>query len=124
MSAGNPWDEPGPPRQPPPVEVRGSYEPRRSSGAETAAGYGGQVTEVAAESGQAIWSQDVSSYEGLAVDVENVYVAGAGSELTALSRQTESPAFVVPPPPQAARLQTIVARDKRSRFDLPKCTTR
>ena len=52
------------------------------------AGYGGQVTEVAAESGQAIWSQDVSSYEGLAVDVENVYVAGAGSELTALSRQT------------------------------------
>ena len=51
-------------------------------------GYRGQLTAVAAESGQALWSQDVRSYEGLAVDLENVYVSGAGSELTALSRQS------------------------------------
>jgi outer membrane protein assembly factor BamB len=49
-------------------------------------GYGGQVTAVAAESGQALWSQDLRSYEGLAVDLENVYISGAGSELTALAR--------------------------------------
>lgn len=50
-------------------------------------GYRGQLTSVAAESGQALWSQDVQSYEGLAVDLENVYVSGATSALTALSRQ-------------------------------------
>lgn len=49
-------------------------------------GYRGQLSAVAAESGQSLWSQDARSYEGLAVDLENVYVSGAGSELTALSR--------------------------------------
>lgn len=49
-------------------------------------GYRGQLTAVAAESGQALWTQDARSYEGLAVDLENVYVSGAGSELVALSR--------------------------------------
>lgn len=49
-------------------------------------GYRGQLTAVAAESGQSLWSQDARSYEGLAVDLQNVYVSGAGSELTALSR--------------------------------------
>lgn len=50
-------------------------------------GYRGQLTSVAAESGQTLWSQDVQSYEGLAVDLQNVYVSGASSELMALSRQ-------------------------------------
>ncbi|MEO8445353.1 MAG: outer membrane protein assembly factor BamB [Gammaproteobacteria bacterium] len=50
-------------------------------------GYRGQLSAVAAESGQALWSQDVQSYEGLAVDLQNVYVSGATSEITALSRQ-------------------------------------
>jgi outer membrane protein assembly factor BamB len=50
-------------------------------------GYRGQLTSVAAESGQTLWSQDVQSYEGLAVDLQNVYVSGAGSELMALLRQ-------------------------------------
>jgi len=53
-------------------------------------GYRGQLSAVAAESGQSLWSQDARSYEGLAVDLENVYVSGAGSELTALSRVTGS----------------------------------
>jgi outer membrane protein assembly factor BamB len=50
-------------------------------------GYRGQLAAVAAESGQVLWSQDVPSYEGLAVDLQNVYVSGSGSELTAVSRQ-------------------------------------
>ncbi len=49
-------------------------------------GYGGQLNAVAAESGQALWSQEVSSYEGLAVDFDNVYVSGATSDLMALNR--------------------------------------
>lgn len=53
-------------------------------------GYRGQLTAVAAESGQSLWSQDARSYEGLAVDLENVYVSGAASELTALSRVSGS----------------------------------
>ena len=55
-----------------------------------AVGYRGQLTSVAVESGQALWSQDVRSYVGLAVDLQNVYVAGPNSELMALSRQTGS----------------------------------
>ncbi len=51
-------------------------------------GYRGQLSAVAAESGQVLWSQDVPSYEGLAVDMENVYVSGSDSTLAALNRQT------------------------------------
>jgi len=51
-------------------------------------GYRGQLASVAAESGQVMWSRDVRSYEGLSVDLQNVYVSGAESELTAMSRQT------------------------------------
>jgi outer membrane protein assembly factor BamB len=53
-------------------------------------GYRGQLASVAAESGQVMWSRDVRSYEGLSVDLQNVYVSGADSELTAMSRQTGS----------------------------------
>ncbi|MBL8199388.1 MAG: outer membrane protein assembly factor BamB [Chromatiales bacterium] len=53
-------------------------------------GYRGQLTAVAAESGQLLWSQDARSYEGLAVDLQNVYVSGAGGELSALSRVSGS----------------------------------
>ncbi|MEZ5565369.1 MAG: outer membrane protein assembly factor BamB [Gammaproteobacteria bacterium] len=56
-------------------------------------GYRGQVSAVAAESGQALWSQDVPSYEGLAVDLQNVYVSGSHSELFALSRHTGTEAW-------------------------------
>jgi len=51
-------------------------------------GYRGQLAAVAAESGQVLWSRDVRSYEGLSVDLQNVYVSGADSDLWAMSRQT------------------------------------
>ncbi|MDP2323073.1 MAG: outer membrane protein assembly factor BamB [Gammaproteobacteria bacterium] len=53
-------------------------------------GYRGQLASVAAESGQVMWSRDVRSYEGLTVDLQNVYVSGASSELSGMSRQTGS----------------------------------
>ena len=53
-------------------------------------GYRGQLTAVAAESGQTLWAEDAQSYEGLAVDLQNVYVSGAKSELMALSREAGS----------------------------------
>lgn len=51
-------------------------------------GYRGQLTAVAAESGQTLWSQDIQSYEGLAVDMDKVYVSDSLSEVVALARQT------------------------------------
>ena len=63
----------------------------RTSGEDVyAVGYHGQLTAVAAESGQTLWSQDIQSYDGLAVDLQNVYVSGDSSELLALSRQAGS----------------------------------
>ena len=53
-------------------------------------GYRGQLTSVAAESGQTLWAEDAQSYEGLAVDLQNVYVSGASSQLMALSREAGS----------------------------------
>ncbi len=53
-------------------------------------GYRGQLASVAAESGQVLWSRDVRSYEGLSVDLQNVYVSGADSDLSAMVRQTGS----------------------------------
>lgn len=53
-------------------------------------GYHGQLTAVAAESGQTLWSQDVPSYDGLAVDLQNVYVSSDSSDLLAVSRQAGS----------------------------------
>ncbi len=47
----------------------------------------GKVVSVALESGQPLWTQDVRSHEGLAVDIQNVYVAGSASELVAFTRQ-------------------------------------
>jgi len=55
-----------------------------------AVGYHGQLTAVAAESGQTLWSQDVPSYDGLAVDLQNVYVSSDSSDLLAVSRQAGS----------------------------------
>lgn len=49
-------------------------------------GYQGSTTAAALESGQTLWAQDVQSYDGLTVDLDNIYVAGAGGDLYALSR--------------------------------------
>lgn len=51
-------------------------------------GYRGQLSSVAAESGQVMWSQETPSYDGLAVDLQNVYVSGSDGTLVALNRHT------------------------------------
>ncbi|MGI9309862.1 MAG: outer membrane protein assembly factor BamB [Gammaproteobacteria bacterium] len=52
-----------------------------------AVGYQGQVGAVAIESGQLIWSRELSSYSGLSADLSNLYVSGQQSEVYALTRQ-------------------------------------
>jgi outer membrane protein assembly factor BamB len=51
-----------------------------------AVGYQGQLGAIAIESGQLLWSREMSSYAGLAVDVNNIYVSNQRSEVVALSR--------------------------------------
>ena len=51
-----------------------------------AAGYQGRIGAVALESGQLLWSRELSTYSGLAVDVSSIYVTDQRSELVAISR--------------------------------------
>jgi len=48
-----------------------------------AAGYQGRVVALAAESGQILWSREMSTYAGLAADWDNIYVVGDQGELIA-----------------------------------------
>ncbi len=52
-----------------------------------AAGYQGRIAAVAAESGQVLWNREISSYEGVSADWNNVYTATADGEVVALSRR-------------------------------------
>jgi outer membrane protein assembly factor BamB len=51
------------------------------------AGYQGGVSSLALESGQILWTRDISSHSGIAVDFNNLYVSGKGSDLHAITRQ-------------------------------------
>ncbi len=51
-------------------------------------GYQGQIASMALESGQVLWSREVSTYSGIAADLLNVYVANATGEMVALSRRS------------------------------------
>jgi len=51
-----------------------------------AAGYQGLVSSVAAESGQILWSREISTYEGIAADWNSVYTVKDDGELIALTR--------------------------------------
>jgi len=51
-----------------------------------AVGYQGRLGAIAIESGQLLWSRELSSYSGLAVDFKALYVANERSEIVALSR--------------------------------------
>ena len=51
-----------------------------------AIGYQGRVGAIAIESGRLLWTRELSSYSGLALDVGNIYVTDQYSELVALSR--------------------------------------
>jgi len=51
-----------------------------------AVGYQGSIGAIALESGQLLWSREMSSDSGLAVDFRNIYVADQRSELVAMSQ--------------------------------------
>ena len=53
-----------------------------------AVGYQGRVASVAIESGQLLWSRELSSYAGLAADFNNLYISGQNSELVAVARRS------------------------------------
>jgi outer membrane protein assembly factor BamB len=53
-----------------------------------ASGYQGSIASIAAESGQLLWSRDISSYEGVAADWNNLYTVTDGGEIIAMTRRT------------------------------------
>jgi len=53
-----------------------------------AVGYQGSLTALAAESGQVLWTKDISSYNGMSADFINLYVSGDDSELFAVARRS------------------------------------
>ena len=52
------------------------------------AGYQGRAAMLALDSGQIWWTRDVSSYRGVDVDDEQMYVSTSSGELVALKRRT------------------------------------
>jgi outer membrane protein assembly factor BamB len=52
-----------------------------------AAGYQGRLASLAAESGQTLWAQEISSYEGVSADWNSVYTVTDNGVLIALSRR-------------------------------------
>ncbi len=53
-----------------------------------ASGYQGRIASLAAESGQVLWARELSSYEGVAADWNNVYSTLDNGELIALNRRS------------------------------------
>jgi len=51
-----------------------------------AAGYQGRVASIAAESGQVLWSREISSHVGMAADWNSVYTVREDGEIIALTR--------------------------------------
>jgi outer membrane protein assembly factor BamB len=52
-----------------------------------ASGYHGRVASLAAESGQVLWAREISTYAGIGVDWNNVYVVSDDGEVIALLRR-------------------------------------
>ena len=50
--------------------------------------YQGHVAALSLHTGEVIWTRDVSSYAGIAVDAKNVYVTDDASDVWALDRRT------------------------------------
>jgi len=55
-----------------------------------AVGYQGRVAMLARESGQIWWGRDLSSYRGLAIDDDQIYVATSEGDVVALRRRDGS----------------------------------
>ena len=53
-----------------------------------ASGYQGSVAALASESGQVLWSREVSSYEGVSADWNNLYTVTDEGEVVALTRRS------------------------------------
>ena len=53
-----------------------------------ASGYQGRIASLAAESGQVLWARELSSYEGVSADWNNVYSTLDNGELVALNRRS------------------------------------
>lgn len=53
-----------------------------------AAGYQGRIAGLAAESGQVLWSRELSTQSGLAADWNSLYTSRDGGEIVALARGT------------------------------------
>jgi outer membrane protein assembly factor BamB len=53
-----------------------------------AVGYQGSLGAIAIESGQLLWTREISSYSGLAIDIRTIYVSDQRSELVAVSRSS------------------------------------
>ena len=53
-----------------------------------ASGYQGRIASLAAESGQVLWAREISTYEGLSADWNNVYSTLDNGELVALNRRS------------------------------------
>lgn len=52
-----------------------------------AVAYNGRIARLARDSGQIVWSRELSSYRGMAVDADAVYVSDAGGEVVRLDRR-------------------------------------
>lgn len=55
-----------------------------------ASGYHGRLASLAAESGQVLWAREISSYEGVSADWNNVYTVRDNGEIISLIRQDGS----------------------------------
>lgn len=55
-----------------------------------AAGYQGRIASLAAESGQILWTRELSTYVGVSADWNSIYTTLENGELVALNRQTGS----------------------------------
>lgn len=53
-----------------------------------AAGYQGRVAAIASESGQILWSREISSFEGVSADWANLYTVNEEGVIIALTRRT------------------------------------
>ena len=51
-----------------------------------AVGYQGVLAALAVESGQVLWTREISSHSGIGVDMNNLYVSRDGSDLVAMTR--------------------------------------
>jgi outer membrane protein assembly factor BamB len=52
-----------------------------------ASGYQGRLAALAAESGQVLWSRELSSYEGVSADWGSVYTVSGSGEIVALAKR-------------------------------------